>query len=109
MQALVKTMSDKRSPATVELVNRYAVAVFRAAVAGKVLRRTVTVDCQLILPKGQGQALGPTKTDTSYRKVPPALGRRGRLSVPREGVSRRTPRPDLHQRQGPAHQAHEVL
>lgn len=33
--------------------------------------RTVTVDRQLILQKGQGPALGPPKTDASYGKVPP--------------------------------------
>ncbi|HXN60017.1 MAG TPA: tyrosine-type recombinase/integrase [Acidimicrobiales bacterium] len=135
IQALVKAMTDKLAPATVELVYRYVVAIFRAAVADKViaenpcvaiklprieqgrvvpletdkvlgliaaiepryraamvlaagtglrqgevfgltvdrvdfLRRSLTVDRQLVLAKGQGPVLAPPKTKASYRDVP---------------------------------------
>lgn len=135
IQAWVKATSDDLAPATVELVYRYVVAIFRAAVADRLiartpcvgvrlpkverapivplavetvkalidaiddryratvvlaastglrqgeifgltgdrvdfLRRTLTVDRQLALSKGQGPILAPPKTAASYRTVP---------------------------------------
>ena len=87
VQALVRTMSDNLAPATVELIYRYVVAIFRAAVADKILAASPCVDIKL--PRIDRAKIVPLETEkvlTLIDAIDPRV-QRGGCARCRDGVA----------------------
>jgi integrase len=67
VQRLVRSMSDTLAPATVEVVYRYVVAIFRAAVADKVITESPCVDIKL--PRIERGHVVPLETETVHALI----------------------------------------